>query len=438
VEDNTPTDDINPDDLLSHFRRPGSSSRPEAPSRAQASGPIAEPGAASGGIRYESTSGSSLELDDLLRYLVEVSGSDLHLTVGAPPLVRVHGDIRPIPGTDVLYPGPLWEMLKGIVSGPQIERYNETWELDTSYTVEGVSRFRVNLFRQRGCPAAVFRSIPNDILPLESLGLPPILYNFAGLPRGLVLVTGPTGSGKSTTLASLLDRANRTRSGHIVTIEDPIEFVHSHRSCVVNQREIGADTLSFSEALRHVLRQDPDIIFVGEMRDLETISVALTAAETGHLVFATLHTQSAQDTVNRIIDVFPPNQQQQIRSQLAATLRGVVCQTLVKTADGTGRAPACEIMVVNTAIATMIRRDETHQIPQALQAGGQLGMQTLNQHLAELVRKGVIDRGAALEVASDVKDLNALMTAEAPGGGGPRPNGPKPPGAAGGLAGSSL
>lgn len=382
------------------------------PARPARLAPVAAPSASEAGVRIEASASEAVDLEALLRYLVSVEGSDLHLSVGAPPLVRVSGEIKPIPGAGRLTPAPLREALLGILNERQILDYQEHWELDTAHVLEGLARFRVNMFRQRGNPGAVFRLIPNEIAPLETLGLPHQLYNFASLPRGLVLVTGPTGSGKSTTLAALIDRANRTRAGHIMTIEDPIEFVHPHRASVVNQREIGSDTESFSTALRHVLRQDPDIILVGEMRDLDTVSIALTAAETGHLVFATLHTQSAQDTVNRVIDVFPSGQQQQIRSQLAGTLRGVVCQSLVKRADGKGRVPACEVMIVNNAIASMIRRDETHQIHQALQAGGQLGMQTLNQHLAELTRKGVIERSTAEEIATDLKDLDALISGQ--------------------------
>ena len=351
-----------------------------------------------------------MNLDDFLRYTVENGGSDLHLSAGAPPIVRINGEMKPIPGYDPLTDATIREAIYSILTDDQQQYYERQWELDLAYTIPNLSRFRVNLLKQRNHPGAVFRVIPSEIRPLESLGMPTVLYNLAALPRGLVLVTGPTGSGKSTTLAALIDRANRTRSGHIITVEDPIEFLHTHRSSVVNQREIGADTHSFSEALKHVLRQDPDIILIGELRDLETISVALTAAETGHLVFATLHTQSAQDTVNRVIDVFPSGQQQQIRSQLAATLKGVVCQTLVKRRDGKGRVVASEVMIVNSAIATMIRTDATHQIHQALQSGGELGMQTLNQNLAELVSKGVIERETAEEYATDSKDLDALIT----------------------------
>lgn len=402
-------------------------------------GPVSMPDAGSSGVSVESGSEEAIDIFEYLQYLVERGGSDLHLSAGAPALIRLNGDMTAIPGSPRLTAAALKDAIYSILTPLQQEIYERSWELDLAYTIPGLARFRVNIMRQRQMPGAVFRVVPSEIKPLEMLGLPPILYSFAGLPRGLVLVTGPTGSGKSTTLASLIDRANRTRSGHILTIEDPIEFIHTHRSCVVNQREIGTDTTSFAEALKHVLRQDPDIILIGELRDLETISIALTAAETGHLVFATLHTQSAQDTVNRVIDVFPAEQQQQIRSQLAATLKGVICQSLVKRSDGQGRVPAVEVMVVTNAIAQMIRRDETHQIHQALQAGGAYGMQTLNQHLADLTAAGVIDRNTAEEYATDLKDLDALISGKATSRkGGAAAKNISSAGSLGGLAGSSL
>jgi twitching motility protein PilT len=279
--------------------------------------------------------------------------------------------------------------------------------------VPGHARFRVNVFQQRESLGAVMRMIPWEILPLEKLGMPEAIARFADLKRGLVLVTGPTGSGKSTTLAAIIDKINRSRRGHIVTIEDPIEFLHEHRGCLVNQREVGGDTHDFRTALKHVLRQDPDVILVGELRDLDTISVALTAAETGHLVFATLHTQSAQDTLTRVVDVFPSDQQQQVRTQLAATLQGVACQALVKTVDGKGRAAAVEIMVCNTGIRAMIRDDKLQQIQGALQAGAKDGMQTLNAHLAALVRAGRISYEAGLETCSDKADFETLCASTA-------------------------
>jgi twitching motility protein PilT len=290
----------------------------------------------------------------------------------------------------------------------QRERFEAELELDFAYAVPGQSRFRVNMYRQRDAVGAAFRLIPFDIKPLEALGIPPAVSNFAMLPRGFVLVTGPTGSGKSTTLAGIVDLANRKRRDHIMTVEDPIEFLHQHKSCLVNQREVGEDTHSFTNALKHVLRQDPDIILVGEMRDLETISVALTAAETGHLVFATLHTQDAAQTIDRVIDVFPPYQQQQVRVQLAGALQGVVSQTLCKTADGRGRAVATEVLVATPAIRNLIREGKTHQIYSALQAGARHGMHTMDQHLAELVKGGRITYETALEKCNNVEDFNRL------------------------------
>jgi twitching motility protein PilT len=275
--------------------------------------------------------------------------------------------------------------------------------------VPGRGRFRVNVYRQRESLGAAFRVIPAEIKPLDALGVPPAVARFAGLPRGLVLVTGPTGSGKSTTLAGLIDLANSTRSDHIMTVEDPIEFLHRHKSCLVNQREVGEDTHSFASALKHVLRQDPDIILVGELRDLETISVALTAAETGHLVFATLHTQDAAQTIDRVVDVFPTEQQEQIRAQLAATLQGVVCQTLCKTADGRGRVVATEVLMATPAIRNLVREGKTHLIYSAMQAGAAHGMHTLDQHLADLVRRGRVTRAEALSKANSPEDFSRLV-----------------------------
>lgn len=386
---------------------PGQPARPATPP-AQAA-PVAAPAASTAGVRVGPAADAPLDIDSLLTALVHAGGSDLHLSVGAPPFMRIDGDIAPMPGQPILVGDVLDRALMSILDEGQRKRFKDDLELDFAHTVAGIGRFRGNLLRQRRNTGAVFRIIPWEIKPLEALGMPTVLNNFANLPRGLVLVTGPTGSGKSTTLAALVDRANRTRNGHIITVEDPIEFLHDHRQCVVNQREVGDDTRSFNSALKHILRQDPDVILVGELRDLETISIALTAAETGHLVFATLHTQSAQDTVNRIIDVFPAEQQAQIRAQLAATLKGVVCQALLKAKDGKGRVAATEIMVINPAVATMIRRGETHQIPQALQSGGAQGMMTLNQHLAELVADGRVTREAAEEIASDAKDFDSLI-----------------------------
>ncbi|MBZ5740024.1 type IV pilus twitching motility protein PilT [Nocardioides mangrovi] len=351
----------------------------------------------------------ALELDELLLMVERMNGSDLHLTAGAPPTVRVRGALTPVEGHPVIRPDELREALYAIMTERQRQALEETRELDLAYAVPGFGRFRVNIYWQRQSIGAVMRLIPWQIKPLAELGMPPVVEGFARMMRGLVLVTGPTGSGKSTTLASIIDVVNRTRHGHIMTIEDPIEFLHSHRGCLVNQREVGADTHDFRTALKHVLRQDPDVILVGELRDLETISVALTAAETGHLVLATLHTQSAQDTVSRVVDVFPATQQQQVRTQLAATLQGVVCQALVPTADGTGRIPATEIMVCNAGIRAMIRDDKLPQIPGALQSGAREGMQTMDAHLAAHVRAGLITREVGLEYCAKRDDFLALV-----------------------------
>jgi twitching motility protein PilT len=356
-------------------------------------------------------------LDDLLAHMLDAGGSDLHLTAGAPPTVRVRGEMVATDGVEALTPGQLRDLLYGIMTERQRKTYEENLELDFAYAIPGRARFRVNVFQQRDSLGAVMRVIPWEIKPLDALGMPPVVETFASLKRGLVLVTGPTGSGKSTTLAAIIDKVNRTRSGHIMTIEDPIEFLHKHRTCLVNQREVGQDTQSFRKALKHVLRQDPDVILVGELRDLETISVALTAAETGHLVFATLHTQSAQDTITRIVDVFPAEQQQQIRTQLAATLQGVLCQTLCRTADGNGRAAAVEVMVCNSGIRAMIRDGKLQQIQGALQAGAKDGMQTLNRDLADLVRANRISYAVGLENCTNRDDFITLA-----GPGVPRPS----------------
>ncbi len=348
-------------------------------------------------------------LADALIAMIEMRGSDLHLAAGAPPTVRVDGSLRPIPEAQPLTPEVIQRVMYAICTQQQRERFEEVLELDFSYALKGVARFRVNLYRQRDALGAAFRVIPFEIKTLESLGMPPAMANLAALPRGFVLVTGPTGSGKSTTLAALVDQANRTRAEHIMTVEDPIEFLHAHKGCLVNQREVGQDTYSFANALKHVLRQDPDIILVGEMRDLETIQVALTAAETGHLVFATLHTQDAAQTIDRVIDVFPPTQQQQIRQQLAGTLQAVVCQTLCKTINGRGRVAATEVLVATPAIRNLIREGKTHQIYSALQAGATHGMHTLDQNLAELVKSGRISYDVAFEKAHHVEDFTRMV-----------------------------
>ena len=347
-------------------------------------------------------------LNDLLIHVLDSGGSDLHLTAGARPTIRVHGHLKPLDEFPILTPPVLQKMLYAIITQKQRERFEEELELDFAYAVPGKARFRTNIYRQRDAVGAAFRLIPFEIKKLEDLGIPPAAANFAMLPRGFVLVTGPTGSGKSTTLASLIDLANRSRKDHIMTVEDPIEFLHRHQQCLVNQREVGEDTHSFQNALKHVLRQDPDIILVGEMRDLETISVALTAAETGHLVFATLHTQDAAQTIDRIIDVFPPHQQQQVRVQLAGALQGVVAQQLCRTSDGHGRVVTAEVLVATPAIRNLIREGKTHQIYSAMQAGAKFGMQTMDQHLADLVKKGRITYETGMEKCHHVEDFNRL------------------------------
>jgi twitching motility protein PilT len=364
-------------------------------------------GAARPGMGAQRQEGD-LDLDATLAAMVESGASDLHLTSGAAPTVRHSGALRPLDGFPMMEAEALRRTLYGVLTQKQREKFEADLELDLSYSVRGLSRFRVNLYQQRESIGAAFRVIPYEIKPLEQLGVPPVVANFAGLPRGLVLVTGPTGSGKSTTLASIIDLANRTRPDHIMTVEDPIEFLHRHKKALINQREVGEDTHSFANALKHVLRQDPDIILVGEMRDLETISVALTAAETGHLVFATLHTQDAAQTIDRIIDVFPAHQQAQVRTQLAGAIQGVVCQALCKRADGQGRTVATEVMIATPAIRNLIREGKTHQIYSAMQAGAQQGMHTMDQQLAELVKSGRISYETGLEKCHHPEDFNRL------------------------------
>jgi twitching motility protein PilT len=356
----------------------------------------------------EGAHADDVDLHELLSIVLDRGASDLHLTSGSRPQLRVNGHLSPLEDFPELTPPVIQRVMYAAITQRQREKFEEVLELDFAYSVPGKARFRVNMYRQRDSVGAAFRLIPFEIKKLEELGLPPGIANFAMLPRGFVLVTGPTGSGKSTTLASVVDLANRSRRDHIMTVEDPIEFLHTHQSCVVNQREVGEDTHSFANALKHVLRQDPDIILVGEMRDLETISVALTAAETGHLVFATLHTQDAAQTIDRIIDVFPPHQQQQVRVQLAGSLQGVVCQTLARTSDGQGRAVATEILVATPAVRNLIREGKTHQIYSAMQAGSQHGMHTMDQHLADLVKRGRITYETGLEKCHHIEDFNRL------------------------------
>src|SRR5437016_3293078 len=350
-------------------------------------------------------------IPELLGKLLEMNGSDLHLTAGTPPTVRVHGELERLQDYPNLTPRALQGMIYAILPQKMRERFEQELELDMSYSLPGRARFRVNVFMQRDAVGAVFRVIPFEIKNIGTLGLPPVAADLARFPRGFVVVTGPTGSGKSTTLAAMVDVVNTERAGHIMTVEDPIEFLHKHKSCIVNQREVGADTHGFAPALKHVLRQDPDVILVGEMRDLETISTAITAAETGHLVFATLHTQDAPQTIDRIVDVFPPYQQQQVRVQLSTTLQGVVTQQLLQTADGRARAVAAEVLVATPAVRHLIREAKIHQIYSVMQAGGRFGMQTMDASLAGLVKVGKISRELALDRCHDPEELNRLLRA---------------------------
>lgn len=347
------------------------------------------------------------EIDRLLTLMVKMGGSDLHITAGIAPAIRIDGALHQLQDEPLMMPDDAERLVYSILSADQIDRFEKEQELDTAYAIPKVSRFRVNVYRQRGSTGGAFRAIPHRIRSLQELGVPSSVEPFSQLPRGLVLVTGPTGSGKSTTMASLLDVANRTRSGHIVTIEDPIEYLHRHGTCVVNQREVGSDTDSFATALKHVLRQDPDIILIGELRDLETTSTALTAAETGHLVIATLHTKSAAQTIDRLIDIYPQGQQQQIRAQLANALEGVVTQALLPRRDG-GRVVVCEVMKTTPAIRSLIREDKVHMIPGYVQAGGDEGMIGFDQHLAERYRDGLVTKHSALEMCQDPEVFRQL------------------------------
>jgi len=347
---------------------------------------------------------------DILITVAQLGVSDLHITAGSPPAVRDRGRLRPL-DYPALSPQQTRELAYSILTDNQQKRLENDRQVDLSYSVRGMGRFRVNAFFQRAAVGMALRLIPGTIPKLDDLGLPPTIAKMTEKPRGFVLVTGPTGSGKSTTLAAMIDRINETRHEHIMTVEDPIEFLHSHKSCVVNQREIGSDAQSFSLALRAALRQDPDVILVGEMRDLETIETALTAAETGHLVFATLHTQDTAQTVDRVVDVFPPAQQQQVRVQLSVALQGIVSQQLLPTADGKARVVATEVLVPTPAIRNLIRDGKTHQIYSALQTGGSHGMQTMDSTLADLVRRRKITRELAESRASSPEELRRLMGA---------------------------
>ena len=361
------------------------------------------------------------DFSEVLRRMVETRASDVHITSGFPPAIREKGAIHAMDGFPVLNSQQTREIVYGILNDDQRKRFENSQQLDFAYAIPGVARFRVNCFFQRGSVSAAFRLIPQDVPALDSLGVPPVLRDLTRKPRGFVLVTGPTGSGKSTTLAAMIDAINQEREDHILTIEDPIEFLHHHKRSIVNQREIGSDAPDFALGLRAALRQDPDVILVGEMRDLETISTALTAAETGHLVFATLHTQSTSQTVDRIIDVFPAEQQGQVRTQLSIALQGIVTQQLLPTIDGKGRTVACEVLIPTPAIRNLIREGKTHQIYGAVQTSGAVGMQTMDADLARLVRGGKISRALAEQRASVPEELNRLL------GGGPGDGATAPP-----------
>jgi twitching motility protein PilT len=357
----------------------------------------------------ETTNAAPLSIDALLERTVSLGASDLHITAGSLPAVRRHGHIELLADYPTLTPEIIRELVYRVTTTEQQKHLEINRQLDFAYGIRGLARFRVNAFYQRESLAAAFRTIPTDIKSLEELGLPSSLHELTTKPRGLVLVTGPTGSGKSTTLASIVDEINRTRTDHIITIEDPIEFLHHHKSCIVNQREIGEDATGFADALRGALRQDPDVILLGEMRDLETISTALTAAETGHLVFGTLHTQSAPSTIDRIIDVFPAEQQAQIRMQLANTLQGIVTQTLLPTIDGAGRVAALEILFLDDAIRNLIRQGKIEQVYSYMQTGTRRGMQTMEQSLTDLVQKQSISVAEAVGRSSRPEALTSAL-----------------------------
>src|SRR5687768_11575431 len=347
----------------------------------------------------------SFNLRALLEEMIEREASELHITAGERPKLRIDGDITDSSVTEVLTPKDTLQLAYSVLTENQKKRFETEDELDFSFGIQNLARFRGNCFKQRGCVAVVIRMIPFNVRTFQDLGLPPVVAKLAERPRGLILVTGPTGSGKSTTLAAIIDKINKERKGHIITVEDPIEFIHRHQSCIVNQREVGTDTKSFGSALKYALREDPDVILVGEMRDLETISAALTIAETGHLALATLHTNSAAESINRIIDVFPSNQQSQVRAQLAFVLEGVVTQTLIPKAKGSGRVAACEIMICTPAIRALIRDDKIHQIYSAMQSGKKHGMQTMNDALYQLYTNREVVQEECERVSHDPKEF---------------------------------
>ena len=353
---------------------------------------------------------AEIALSELLRKMTEQGGSDLHITTNSAPMVRVHGVLRALEYPE-LTPAETKQLAYSVLTDAQKHRFEETLELDFSFGIKGLSRFRANIFNQRGAVGAVFRSIPYEIRSFEELGLPAVIDKLCEKPRGLILVTGPTGSGKSTTLAAMVDKVNRDRHEHIITVEDPIEYLHSHKGCIVNQREVHADTHNFASALRAALRQDPDVVLIGEMRDLETTETALRIAETGHLTFATLHTNSAASSINRIIDIFPSGQQSQIRTQLSMVLEGIVTQALLPKANGQGRAMAMEVLVPNAAIRNLIREDKIHQVYSMMQTGqDKFGMQTFNQSLANLYFKKQITLEMAMGRSSNSDELQDLIT----------------------------
>ncbi|HEY2353918.1 MAG TPA: type IV pilus twitching motility protein PilT [Gaiellaceae bacterium] len=377
--------------------------------------------------------GSSI--DALLEQMLALNASDLHLTVGSAPAFRVRGSLAPSSDAPVLDPETTRQAIYSILTSEQQKQLELDRQIDFAYSLPGIARFRVNAFFQRGSVGAAFRLVPGRIQTLEELGLPPVLHSLAEKPRGLVLVTGPTGSGKSTTLAAIVDEINKTRNDHILTIEDPIEFLHRHNKCIVNQREIGTDARSFAEGLRAALRQDPDVLLVGEMRDLETISTALTAAETGHLVFGTLHTQTASSTIDRVIDVFPPSQQQQVRIMIANSLQGVVTQALLPTADGAGRVAALEILLPDDAVRNLVRQAKVEQLYTVMQTSSSRGMQTMEQALADLVLRQVVDYEEALARTTRLEQLLGVLERAGmvigSGGGGGAPMAPPMVGAGG-------
>jgi twitching motility protein PilT len=351
----------------------------------------------------------TVSIKELLTKTIEKGASDLHIVVGAPPILRVNGNLEPLHEYPILKPDETQELIYSVMSEEQIATFETERECDLSFGIEGLSRFRLNVYRDRGSVVAAFRAIPFEILGFEELGLPRVVADFAYRPLGLVLICGPTGSGKSTTLAAIIDKINRERPVHIITIEDPIEYLHNHNVATINQREVNADTKSFGAALKRVLRQDPDVILIGEMRDPETIAAALTVAETGHLAFATLHTNDALQSINRIVDVFPSNQQDQIRTQLSFVLEGIAVQQLIPRADGMGRALALEVMLPNTAIRSLIREQKLQQIPSMIEIGAGEGMMTMNQSLYRLMRRNVITSDLAFKRSSDPEGLRRLM-----------------------------